>query len=99
MSDGWTRAGSPFHPGEQAVQARLGVRDEIEAFAKRVVRDHLPEQHRAFHGELPFVVLGTVDDSHTGKARLNDATSGLHICRSIHNEQVNLLRSTSIRFM
>ncbi len=52
---------SPFHPGEQQVQERLGVRDKIEAFARRVVRDHLPDQHREFYGELPFVLLGTVD--------------------------------------
>lgn len=55
-------AGSPFHPGEQAVQARLGVRETIEPFARRVIRDHMPDQHRAFYGELPFVLLGTVDD-------------------------------------
>jgi len=53
---------SPFHPGEQQVQQRLGVRDRIEAFARRVVRDHLPDQHRDFYGGLPFVLLGSVDD-------------------------------------
>ncbi len=52
---------SPFHPGEQEVQERLGVRDKIEDFARRVVRDHMPEQHRDFYAELPFLMLGTVD--------------------------------------
>jgi hypothetical protein len=42
---------SPFHHGEEAVQARLGVRD-IEAWARKVVRDHLPEQHRTFYAAL-----------------------------------------------
>ena len=51
---------SPFHSGETAVQERLGVRDKIEPFAKRVVRDHMPDQHREFFGELPFVLAGTV---------------------------------------
>lgn len=51
---------SPFHPGEQAVQARLGVRD-IEVFARRVVRDHLPEQHRLFYEGLPFLVAAARD--------------------------------------
>lgn len=55
-------AGSPFHEGERQVQQRLGVRDRIEAFARQVVRDHMPETHRAFYGMLPFVLLGTVDD-------------------------------------
>ena len=53
---------SPFHKGEQQVQERFGVRDMIEAFARRVVRDHLPDQHREFYGNLPFIMLGTVDD-------------------------------------
>ena len=52
---------SPFHIGEQEVQERLGVREKIEAFAKRVVRDHLPQQHREFYEMLPFIMLGTVD--------------------------------------
>lgn len=53
---------SPFHPGERAVQERIGVRDRAEAIGRRVIRDHLPEQHRAFYAQLPFVVLGAVDD-------------------------------------
>ena len=52
---------SPFHPGEQEVQERLGVRD-IEDWARKVVRDHLPEDHRAFHTALPFLVV-TAQDS------------------------------------
>ena len=48
--------GSPFHQGEHAVQERLGVRD-IEDWARKVVRDHLPEQHRAFHTAQPFLVV------------------------------------------
>ena len=62
MLDGWPQQGSPFHVGEQQVQERLGVRDKIESFARRVIRDHLPEQHRTFYGQLPFVLLGTVDE-------------------------------------
>ena len=53
---------SPFHHGEQAVQARLGVRD-IEDWARKVVRDYLPEQHRAFHTSLPFLVVSARDDA------------------------------------
>ena len=50
----------PFHPGEQEVQERLGVRD-IEDWARKVVRDHLPEDHRAFHTALPFLVVTARD--------------------------------------
>ncbi|MCG8590527.1 MAG: pyridoxamine 5'-phosphate oxidase family protein, partial [Proteobacteria bacterium] len=51
---------SPFHPGERQVQARLGVRD-IEDWARKVVRPYLPEQHRAFHTALPFLVAAARD--------------------------------------
>ena len=37
---------SPFHAGEQQVQERLGVRDEIEPWARTVVRGYLPDEHR-----------------------------------------------------
>ncbi len=53
---------SPFHRGEQEVQTRLGVRERIEKFAQRVVRDHMPDQHRAFFEMLPFMLLGSVDE-------------------------------------
>lgn len=56
---------SPFHEGEQAVQRRLGVREDIEPWASRVVRPFLPEQHRDFYGTLPFLVVAARD----GKGR------------------------------
>ena len=51
---------SPFHHGEHQVQARLGVRD-IEDWARKVVRNHLPDQHREFHTALPFLVVAARD--------------------------------------
>ncbi|MGI9354553.1 MAG: pyridoxamine 5'-phosphate oxidase family protein, partial [Rhizobiaceae bacterium] len=51
---------SPFHQGERSVQERLGVGD-IEGWARKVVRDHLPEQHRAFHTAQPFLVVAARD--------------------------------------
>src|SRR4051794_13960074 len=52
---------SPFHRGEQEVQARAGVREEMEAVGQRIVRDFMPDQHRALFAGLPFVVLGGPD--------------------------------------
>ena len=52
---------SPFHEGEQQVQKRLGVRDEIEPWARQVVRPYLPEEHRNFHTALPFLVAAARD--------------------------------------
>ncbi len=51
---------SPFHAGEQLVQERLGVR-AVETWARRVVRDHLPEEHRRFHAAQPFLVAAARD--------------------------------------
>lgn len=52
-----------FHAGEQAVQERMGVRDQIAPWAARVVRSVLPEQHRQFYGGLPFVVAAARDEA------------------------------------
>ncbi len=62
MSDGRNHPDSPFHVGERQVQERLGVRDKIEAFARKAVRDHMPDQHRDFYAQLPFVLIGSVDE-------------------------------------
>ena len=53
-------APSPFHYGEQKVQEQLGVRD-IETWARKIVRDYLPEQHREFHTSLPFLLVAARD--------------------------------------
>ncbi len=52
---------SPFHAGERAVQERVGVRADIEPWARRVVRPFLPQQHRDFYGALPFIVAAARD--------------------------------------
>jgi predicted pyridoxine 5'-phosphate oxidase superfamily flavin-nucleotide-binding protein len=57
----WPHAASPFHPGERAIQQRLGVRERVEDGGRRLIRDFLPDEHRDFYARLPFLVLGTVD--------------------------------------
>ena len=54
-------AASPFHRGEQAAQQRLGVREQMERFGSRVIRDYMPDQHREFYGQLPFIMVGHAD--------------------------------------
>jgi ferredoxin-NADP reductase/predicted pyridoxine 5'-phosphate oxidase superfamily flavin-nucleotide-binding protein len=54
-------AASPFHEGERAIQSELGVRNSIEAFARRVVRPYMPDEHIAFYGQLPFVAAAARD--------------------------------------
>ena len=52
---------SPWHAGERAIQERLGVAKRMEAAGRRVIRDFMPDQHRTFYQQLPFVLMGTVD--------------------------------------
>lgn len=59
--DGWTRAESPFHAGELAIQARLGTQERIDKQGRRIIREFLTEQHRQFFAQLPYVIAGTVD--------------------------------------
>ena len=52
---------SPFHSGEQKIQARMGVREKMERFGRKVIRDFMPDQHREFYNQLPFVFVGHAD--------------------------------------
>ncbi|AXE36663.1 pyridoxamine 5'-phosphate oxidase family protein [Chromobacterium phragmitis] len=61
MSD--TRPASPWHAGEQEMQRRAGSLDALAAVGPRVVRDHMPEQHRAFFRQLPFLAMAAVDEA------------------------------------
>ena len=52
---------SPFHQGEREIQSRLDMREQIEDVGQRFIRDYLPDQHREFYRELPYLVVGSVD--------------------------------------
>ena len=54
---------SPFHPGEQKIQTRLGVREKIENVGQRFIRDHLTGEHRQFLAQLPLLLAGSIDAS------------------------------------
>jgi uncharacterized protein len=56
-----TETASVFHAGEIDAQERVGVRD-IEAWAQKVVRSYLPQEHRDFHTSLPFLVAAAADN-------------------------------------
>lgn len=62
MSDRRTKAKlATWHAGELAIQQQVGVLERMEAVGQRVVRDYMPDQHREFYPQLPFIVLGSVD--------------------------------------
>jgi ferredoxin-NADP reductase/predicted pyridoxine 5'-phosphate oxidase superfamily flavin-nucleotide-binding protein len=56
-----TQHRSPWHAGELAIQRKVGVDKRMDDVGRRVLRNFLPEQHRAFYPLLPFIVLGAVD--------------------------------------
>jgi len=60
---GWTHDSSPFHSGEQAVQRRIGVREQVERMGRNMIREQLPDQHRELFEALPLIVVGSMDAS------------------------------------
>ncbi|WP_435034173.1 pyridoxamine 5'-phosphate oxidase family protein [Pseudomonas neuropathica] len=52
---------SPWHAGEQQLQAHVGVAERMEAFGRKVIRTWMPDQHRDFYQQLPFMLYGAVD--------------------------------------
>jgi uncharacterized protein len=53
--------GSPFHAGEKAAQAQLGLKERMEKFGSRAIRDFMPDQHRDFFAGLRFAFAATLD--------------------------------------
>ena len=59
MQEGTT----PFHAGEVAMQRAAGVHERLRDLGPRVIRDHMPEQHRVFFEQLPTLLVGSVDEA------------------------------------
>ncbi len=56
-------ADSPWHAGEVQLQRAAGVVERMHEAGRHVIREFMPDQHRAFFSRLPFIVLGAVDCS------------------------------------
>lgn len=52
---------SPFHKGEREMQDRAGLHRSMEAIGKNAIRPFMPDQHRAFYEQMPFILVGSVD--------------------------------------
>ncbi len=50
-----------WHEGEKVLQEKLGVAERMEGVGQRVIRDFMPQQHRDFYAQAPFIVAGSVD--------------------------------------
>jgi predicted pyridoxine 5'-phosphate oxidase superfamily flavin-nucleotide-binding protein len=56
-----TLAASPWHAGELAMQQSVGMVERMDRPGRLFIRKLMPDQHRDFYAQLPFVVLGSVD--------------------------------------
>ena len=95
---GWSRDESPFHAGELAIQARMGIQDRMNTQGRRVIREYLTEQHQKFFAQLPYVIVGTVDESGSPWASILTGEPGFLSTTSDHgsaSEAGRILRVTT----
>ncbi|MFY9476928.1 MAG: hypothetical protein WAQ08_04580 [Aquabacterium sp.] len=52
---------NPFHEGEEHLQSLAGVREALASRGRAFIRGHMPDQHRSFFAQLPFVIAGGLD--------------------------------------
>lgn len=52
---------SPWHAGEKQLQAHVGVAERMDVVGRKVIRSEMPDQHRTFYQQLPFMLYGAVD--------------------------------------
>ena len=67
---------SPWHAGERQLQEKVGVGERMEVLGQKVIRDYMPDQHREFYHQLPFMIAGTVDGSGQPWATLIEGEEG-----------------------
>ncbi|MES1980435.1 MAG: pyridoxamine 5'-phosphate oxidase family protein [Pseudomonadota bacterium] len=81
-----------FHEGERAVQARVGagIREKLAEIGPRVIRDFMPDQHREFFEQLPFVAVGSVDAQGQPWASVLAAAPGFMHSPDAHTLELNV---------
>ncbi len=61
---------SPWHCGERTMQSSVGLVEKMEQIGRKVIRPYMPDQHRDFFNQLPFVVAGAIDENNDAWATL-----------------------------
>ena len=51
---------SPWHAGEKQLQEKVGVGERMEVLGQKVIRDYMPDQHRALISALEEILAGAV---------------------------------------
>ncbi|CRM31240.1 pyridoxamine 5'-phosphate oxidase, FMN-binding family [Pseudomonas sp. 28 E 9] len=86
---------SPWHAGERQLQASAGAAERMAVIGPKVIRDHLPEQHRDFYPLLPYLVLGAVDEQGTPWATMLEGAPGFAHSPDPYRLQIDSLPSNS----
>lgn len=67
---------SPWHVGEKRLQEAFHAAQQMEVIGQKVIRNYLPDQHRDFYQQLPFMVVGAVDSENRPWATLLEGPQG-----------------------
>jgi hypothetical protein len=65
-----------FHAGEVMLQAKAGVAERMAELGTRVVRRFMPEQHREFFPQLPYLIVGALDQDRQPWATILSGPAG-----------------------
>lgn len=79
---------SVWHKGEKALHKHLGISKQMEEIGKRMVRPYMPDQHRKFFNQLPFIVAGVVDEQ--GDVWASFLTGEAGFIQSPDDKQLNI---------
>ncbi|GAB2482368.1 pyridoxamine 5'-phosphate oxidase family protein [Comamonas humi] len=79
-----------FHAGEQALQARVGVRERMAANGPLLLRDHMPDQHRELFEKLPTLLLGALDGQGQPWATMLAGAPGFVQTPDAHSMQIGV---------
>ncbi|AZF00869.1 putative iron-sulfur binding protein [Pseudomonas orientalis] len=86
---------SPWHAGERQLQASAGAAERMALIGPKVIRDHLPQQHRDFYPLLPYLVVGTVDEQGIPWATMLEGAPGFAHSPDPYRLQIDSLAPTS----
>ena len=91
MDDTSKPLSSPWHEGELTLQRAVGAVDMMVGVGQRQMsRTWMPDQHREFYSQLPFVVLGAVDRQGDVWATLRTGQPGFMISPTPEVLQIKL---------
>ncbi len=76
---------SPWHAGEKRLQHLFHAAERMEEIGPRVIRDYMPDQHREFYHQLPFMLVGAVDADNRPWATVVEGPEGFVTCDDPHH--------------